>query len=235
MDNPVKNLPKRKDIVMIKKGSLLLLVLLASLPGCGGRKKGDYGRKGRNVSQQTEDFNSVNLALADGLEVDESIQRYFDDMDEFVKFAGQEDFDLVQAEGDALKQDEFAWQDAGDQTKQLETVYFGFNKEKVDKSERAKVANNITKAKKLLADAGKAAEVKLVVEGHACASAGSDAYNMGLSEKRAKEVSDQLVAAGVARSNIKTVGRGNEILVVKDGGREEQWPNRRVEMHVIHS
>ncbi len=113
--------------------------------------------------------------------------------------------------------------------KKFETVYFGFNKNKVDKAEREKVAQNIEKVRELVA-AG--ATVKIVVEGHACASAGSDAYNLALSEQRAKEVRDQLVAAGISHNQIKIVGRGTGMLVVKDGGREEQWPNRRVEIHV---
>lgn len=208
--------------MMIKKVSALLIVLLISLPGCG-RKKRDY-----RTMAKTDNFDTVNLALADkNLEINEETKQFFDEMDEFVRVVG-DDFDLRE---DGIKQDEFAWQAAGDQ--QLDTVYFGFNKDKVTKEERGKVDHNINKAKKLLADAG--SDAKLIVEGHACASAGSDAYNLALSERRAKEVSDQVVAAGVARNQVKSVGRGNEMLIVKDGSREEQAPNRRVEMHVIRS
>jgi outer membrane protein OmpA-like peptidoglycan-associated protein len=187
---------------------------------------------------QTDEFNTVNLALAgqgDDLGIDESTRSFFDGMEEFVSFAedGRE-FDLVEAQGDrAIKRDEFAWQDAAE-AKQFETIYFGFNKDKVDKLEKEKVAHNIEKTKQLLADAKSLdSKAKIVVEGHACDSAGSDAYNMSLSERRAKEISDQLVAAGIAREDIKTVGRGSEMRVVKEGNRDEQWPNRRVEIHLI--
>lgn len=209
--------------MMIKKVSALLIVLLISLPGCGRKKRNDY-----RTMAKADNFETVNLALADkNLEVNEETKQFFDEMDEFVRVVG-DDFDLRE---DGIKQDEFAWQAAGDQ--QLDTIYFGFNKDKVDKTERSKLAHNIDKTQQLLQDAGSKAQI--VVEGHACASAGSDAYNLALSERRAKEVSDQLVASGVARTQIKTVGRGNEMLIVKEGGREEQAPNRRVEMHVIHS
>ncbi len=224
--------PKRKDIVMIKKGSVLLLVLLICLPGCRKERKEDrgYGKRGRNMAQKTDDFNTPNLALADkDLDVDETTKALFNnEMNEFMSFVEGGDFDLE----DAMKKDEFAWQAAGDQ-RQLETVYFGFNQNKVGNEQRAKLDHNADKAKQLLADAG--TDAKLVVEGHACASAGSDVYNMALSLQRATEVSNQLAAAGVSRNQLKTVGRGNEMLVVKEGGREEQAPNRRVEMHVIHS
>lgn len=211
---------------MIKKGTILfLLLLLVSLPGCGRRKKerGEYGR-GRTMAQK-DDFKSVNIALAneEGLEVDAATQKFF--MDEINQFVNLEDSDF-----DLVKKDEFAWQAAGDQG-QLETVYFGFNKNKIDKVERTKVERNVDKAKQLLTDAG--AGVKLVIEGHACASAGSDAYNMALSQQRAAGVKSDLVAAGIPFDKVTSVGRGNEMLVVKDGGREEQAPNRRVEMHII--
>ncbi len=217
---------------MIKQGSMLLVVLLLSLPGCGGSKKvqGERGRKGRMVAKKADDFNTVNLALAEkeGLEVDETTKNFFNEMNEFVSFVESgDDFNL----GEDIKKDEFAWKTAGAQP--LDTVYFGFNKAKVDHKERKKVARNVDTAKKLLQEAGP--DAQLVVEGHACASAGSDAYNLALSEKRAKEVSDQLVSAGVARDHVKTVGRGNEMLIVKEGGREEQAPNRRVEMHIVRS
>jgi outer membrane protein OmpA-like peptidoglycan-associated protein len=220
---------------MIKKGSILLLALLVGLPGCGRKnKKMDYSR-----INQTDEFNTVNLALAHqgDLEIDESTRSFFDGMEEFVSFAQDgNEFDLVQAQGDAgVKNDEFAWQSV-DEAKQFETVYFGFDKDKVDKLEREKVARNIEKTKQIVTDAKSAKnKVKVVVEGHACDSAGSDTYNMALSERRAKEISDQLVAAGISRDDVKVVGRGSEMLVVKEGNREEQWPNRRVELHVIQS
>lgn len=217
---------------MIKKESMLLLALLVSLPGCMGRKKSDQGKKGRKMAQSANDLKNANTALAAGDQldtIDPEMQSFFNDMEEFVSFADEGDIDL---KGDAMKQDEFAWQDTSDQDKQLEVVYFGFNKDKVTPDEKAKVAYNIDKAKEILAESH---DAKLVVEGHACASAGSDAYNMAISERRAKEVADQLVDAGVPREIVKTVGRGKEMLVVSEGDREAQSRNRRVELHVIHS
>jgi len=44
-----------------------------------------------------------------------------------------------------------------------------------------------------------------------------------------------VVADGIDRKDLQIVGRGKEMLVVKDGDRDEQWANRRVELHVVHS
>lgn len=214
---------------MIKKGSVLLLALLLSLPGCGTRKgaKSDRSKGGRRMAQNAEDLNSnLSVAAGDELEIDPSMRSFFDDMEEFVEFAENE------SELQLDEQDKFAWQDINDEEKQLEPVYFGFNKDKVDTIEKEKIAQNIDKTKQILASAG--IDAKLVVEGHACSSAGSTAYNKLLSQKRAEEVASQLIAAGIPRESIKTVSHGNQMLVVKEGGRDEQWSNRRVEMHIIH-
>lgn len=223
-----------KGFTMIKKGSFLLLVLLVSLPACMGRKdkKAESSKKMKN---QSGEFSSVNMALADeDLDIDESMRSFFNDMEEFVSFAEQNgDFDLAEAEGDKLKAGEFAW---ANNESGFETVFFPFDKYKVEEGEREKVKADALKAQEALAKAKELDEkAVLVVDGHSCNSAGSDAYNLALSEKRAKEVADQLVANGVDRSDLKIVGRGTEMLVVKDGSREEQWPNRRVELHVVHS
>ena len=53
-------------------------------------------------------------------------------------------------------------------------------------------------------------EPTIVIEGHSCHSAGSKTYNMVLSERRAKAVSDRLVAAGIPADKIKIVSRGQE-------------------------
>ena len=72
---------------------------------------------------------------------------------------------------------------------------------------------------------------KVVVEGHACNSAGSAKYNMMLSEKRAKKVAAWLKENGFSIKRLHIVGRGCEMPIVSSGSREEQAPNRRVEMY----
>jgi outer membrane protein OmpA-like peptidoglycan-associated protein len=204
---------------MMKK-SLLMLVLVLSLPSCGKKsKKSDNLKNSKKMA-----FSNVNMPLADGDDVanaDESVRSLFErDMDQFVAFADDADNYSLMNEGDVAKG--------------LEVVYFDFDKHSVRADQEVKVKHNAVKAGKLLADAKAAGtESNVLVEGHACASAGSRVYNLALSEKRAKECADHLISSGVPADHVKTVGRGQEMLVVKTGSREEQAPNRRAELHII--
>ena len=75
----------------------------------------------------------------------------------------------------------------------------------------------------------------IVVEGHASPE-GSSAYNLALSEKRAKALRDRLVAAGVPANLIKIVGRGKEMPVLANNSdRQANWVNRRDEIRLIYS
>ena len=70
------------------------------------------------------------------------------------------------------------------------------------------------------------------VEGHTD-SQGSDAYNQGLSERRAMSVKDVLVRDGVAASRISTIGYGKSRPVASNDTAEGRARNRRVEIKVL--
>jgi outer membrane protein OmpA-like peptidoglycan-associated protein len=77
------------------------------------------------------------------------------------------------------------------------------------------------------AKAGRSTRIE--VTGHAD-RAGSDAYNLALSLRRANAVKDQMVREGIAANQIAVMGRGESqpLLPTADGVREPQ--NRRVEI-----
>lgn len=110
----------------------------------------------------------------------------------------------------------------------IKTVYFDFDKFAIRKDQMDVLNRDLDIIKKMVSE-GKT----VVVEGHACRSAGSDAYNMILSEKRANSVVNWLVKNGVNRKSLKAVGRGYELCVVAEGSREEQAPNRRAEFYAL--
>jgi len=205
---------------------LLLLALILGLPGCGGGDKKAKTTKAHDMSKKVAQAEGdSNMTLADAELSDESLRSFFDGMDEFVAMSDEE---LEQVA------DQFAWADADQDD--LEAVYYAFGKTTADEEQAAKIAYNVEQAKKLIADArAEGSDAKLIVEGHACASAGTPEYNLAISEKRAQDVANRLVEAGLDRDAIKVVGRGNGMLVVTDGDREEQWPNRRVELHVLRA
>ncbi|MCL4361710.1 OmpA family protein [Candidatus Dependentiae bacterium] len=108
----------------------------------------------------------------------------------------------------------------------MKTAYFEFDQYDIRADQMPVLEYDLKKAKEM-ASKGKT----VVVEGHACESAGSAVYNMMLSEKRAEEIKKYFVKHGVSEKCIKTVGRGSEMLVVPHGNRAQQAPNRRVEVY----
>jgi outer membrane protein OmpA-like peptidoglycan-associated protein len=70
---------------------------------------------------------------------------------------------------------------------------------------------------------------RVEVVGHAD-QRGSDQYNMVLSQRRARAISDKLVAAGVNQSQISSVGRGRRELLSNSMNPTALLRNRRVEL-----
>jgi len=70
---------------------------------------------------------------------------------------------------------------------------------------------------------------KVLVEGHTD-SVGSDDYNIGLSERRARAVATELESRGIPDSQIQTLGRGKDMPVANNSTPEGRQQNRRVEI-----
>ena len=73
--------------------------------------------------------------------------------------------------------------------------------------------------------------ISVAVEGHTD-SVGSDAYNQGLSERRADAVADYLADGGIARRRMSTVGFGEAKPVASNGTEDGRAQNRRVEFRI---
>jgi len=71
---------------------------------------------------------------------------------------------------------------------------------------------------------------KLSIVGHTC-SMGSEKYNQGLSERRAKAVADYLAAGGVSADRMTTSGMGESSPVADNGTDAGRSTNRRVEIN----
>lgn len=108
----------------------------------------------------------------------------------------------------------------------LKRIYYDFDQYDVRPDQAAAIKHNVAIAKKLAAKG-----LIIVIEGHACNSAGSSVYNMMLSEKRAQALADYLVANGVDGKQVRVVGRGSELCLIPSGNQEQQAPNRRVEIY----
>ncbi len=73
--------------------------------------------------------------------------------------------------------------------------------------------------------------VRVEVGGHTDAT-GTDEYNQGLSERRAKSVVDYLVSKGVSAGRLDAAGYGESKPVADNGTRDGRAQNRRVELNV---
>jgi outer membrane protein OmpA-like peptidoglycan-associated protein len=83
----------------------------------------------------------------------------------------------------------------------------------------------------LAASLEKYPNTNLLIVGHTD-SIGSDAYNQSLSERRATAAANYLVGQGVARSRLRSVGRGETEPVVPNDTDADRQKNRRVEVAI---
>jgi len=78
----------------------------------------------------------------------------------------------------------------------------------------------------------KTPNMKVVLEGHTD-SIGSDAYNMKLSERRARSVFDYFLKKGVKADRMKTVGYGESKPIADNSTEKGRYMNRRVEIQYV--
>lgn len=106
-------------------------------------------------------------------------------------------------------------------------LLFAFDSAKLDPADKAKLDTIVARLR------NEAPSARLSVTGHTD-SVGSDAYNLKLSEKRAKSVADYLVTSGIPADSVLSVGGAGESQPVADNKTAEgRALNRRVEI-VIH-
>jgi outer membrane protein OmpA-like peptidoglycan-associated protein len=75
-------------------------------------------------------------------------------------------------------------------------------------------------------------DVKVVIEGHTD-SIGPEAYNQGLSERRAKAVEEYLISKGISADRLEIMGYGPSNPIAANDTKEGRAMNRRVELKVL--
>lgn len=229
----------------MKKQVVLSIALLMSLAGCKDKKKSLNVEKYDNVAQRTDVFSSVDIPLADNsdfeIQEDSEVLSFFDeDLGEFTFADDQNAEYAANTENNTVTDDHatISWVDIAHEESDLKTVYFGFNKYGVTEDQQEVIKTDIALLEDLLEVIDE--DTVILVEGHSCHSSGSSAYNLGLSEKRAKYVADLLRAAGISPERIRIVGRGQEVPAIKNGkpvtgDRLQQAANRRVEIKLVEN
>ncbi len=74
--------------------------------------------------------------------------------------------------------------------------------------------------------------VSVIIEGHTD-NTGTPSYNQLLSERRAKAVLEFLVANGIEKERLVSVGKGESSPVASNNNKEGRYQNRRVELHTV--
>lgn len=77
-------------------------------------------------------------------------------------------------------------------------------------------------------------DIKVEVDGHTD-SKGSDAYNMALSQRRAKSVQSYLISKGIAADRLSSKGYGETMPIADNATDEGRELNRRVELKVTEA
>ncbi|MFC1845638.1 OmpA family protein [Candidatus Dependentiae bacterium] len=234
----------------MKKNFLWVLAILVLLPGCWGKKKSKKTSKGhKKVALQSEvdiplaeeissyfdeDISEFTLLDDDFLDDDFEVAQRFDNVEETIQDA-PENFDDQQVALDNLDDDFFWIEDVDVEQEAFKTVYFNFDEYDVRTDQEDFINQNIDLAKKMI-ERGETPVI--AIEGNSCSAAGSRTYNLALSNNRAEVVADRFVANGIPRENIKIVGRGVDNPTLDEtgnpiiGDKDQQWPNRRVDVKV---
>jgi outer membrane protein OmpA-like peptidoglycan-associated protein len=221
----------------MKKNIVLSITMLASLAGCKPQKKA------KQVSPQLDVFTAVDLPfMIENNEMqDGEVLSFFDeDLGEF-SFADDAQETALDFGGETDDSPEtsfstISWTDTAQGENELEKIYFEFNKYGIKPDQRKVVEADAKHIKAFIDDLDENSVI--LIEGHACHSSGSSAYNLALSEKRAKYVRDLLVTHGIDPEDIRIVGRGQDIPAIINGqpvtgDRVQQWANRRVEIRFV--
>jgi outer membrane protein OmpA-like peptidoglycan-associated protein len=96
---------------------------------------------------------------------------------------------------------------------------------------RAEAAQNLST---LAASLGKYPNTDLLIVGHTD-SVGTDQYNQGLSERRARAASNYLIGQGVNAGRLQAVGRGETEPIAENSTDAGRQLNRRVEVAIYAS
>lgn len=104
-------------------------------------------------------------------------------------------------------------------------ILFGFDSDALQANGRTNLTNLANSLKQY-------PDTEILIVGHTD-SVGSDSYNMGLSERRARSAMNHLTAQGIPAARIKTMGRGESEPIADNETEAGRAENRRVEIAIV--
>lgn len=117
-----------------------------------------------------------------------------------------------------IAEDELSDTVLADITRQLQPVFYDYNKSDIREDQIAALQNNARVLKQY-------AKASVLIEGH-CDERGTDEYNLALGERRARSAKDYLVSLGIAEARISTISYG-ESKPFAEGHNESVWQQNR--------
>ncbi len=106
----------------------------------------------------------------------------------------------------------------------LKSVYFDLNKTAIKQDERAKVSAAADYLKKT-------PQYRMLLEGH-CDWRGTAEYNLGLGDRRAKEVMKFLESLGIPADKLQVLSKGS-LGAAEKGSEEQMAQDRRVDFVIL--
>jgi len=212
---------------LMNKQFLMTLAIIMLVPGCFLNKN----KKSQQPSSARETFTDVDIPTSK-----DGVQDFFDEDIEQLMLEDQPFALAAEDEGD------YAWIEEGANAKYaFRKVYFDYDQSVIKSNQKEAIEHNASRMKELIgSEAKEGKHYKFVINGNSDSifGQGHDMYNRILSEQRAKELKDRLVAAGVPADRIGIMGRGSDVPEIVDGkvvagNIDQQALNRRDEIQII--
>lgn len=204
---------------MNKKFFIALVILIATLNGCGNKRK----------KMETTKANTGELEASLGGKSPARVSFFDEDLEEF-----EEAETLVLDEDNQPEQQgvhqTLAWQDSvSTPATHIHSVYFEYDSTELRNDQEANLQEVKTTVKEWVNQGHKVA-----FKGHACMYHGTSDYNIALSDQRARQLAGVVGhELDIPQTMIQCFGVGsNEPLVLSDS-KEGNSPNRRVEVYPL--
>ncbi len=200
---------------MNKSYLLALIVAVIALGGCGSRTT-----KSDRTNARSKNYE---LKTAQAL-FDEDIEAFV--LEEDGLFGGIDDNASLAQNNQGLS---FTWENALEDGKEsFKTVYFDYDSSRIPTTEKEKMSENKSKAKEFTQE-GKT----VVCKGKACKYAGTEAYNLALSDQRAQSVARELKKQGVPAAHVKAFGVGTKEAHAQGSNKEAHAKDRCVDLYTL--
>jgi outer membrane protein OmpA-like peptidoglycan-associated protein len=219
-----------------------MVPLLLLVPACGSKNKkpaaGIVYPPYTNQAPYIEEVQNTPEPLSQIIEPESTVESESENVDAFVLEEDKNPFNVTVGTTEeeltsANSEDPSCAVEDDNVDRNFYTINYDFDGYDIRPDQQAALAHNLQTAKELINKG-----YSVTIEGHACNYAGDTQYNMALSEDRARGAAHYFKQNGIDKKlfvdgTVKVVGYGSTMPLVPSGNKEQQAPNRRVEIHAL--